>query len=158
MFLDLYLAALDEELLPRLASISDYKSTYHPIDWPIWQMFRGTFRSTMDARNRLDSVTVEDWRSLQLDIQVIPLPFPPPIFFDQIKVRVTDLQSLHSLIQYNLYKMHSFASHGRRNPYRPARLPQAKEASKRSSRTFRPYSSSISSASSDRRASCRERV
>ncbi|KAN0126423.1 hypothetical protein V8E52_000063 [Russula decolorans] len=68
-FLDLYLAVLDEELLPRLTSISDYKSADHSIDSPISRIFRGTFCSTMDAPNRLDSATVEDWRSLQLDIQ-----------------------------------------------------------------------------------------
>jgi len=68
-FLDLYLAALDEELLPRLTSIRDYKSADHSIDSPISRMFRGTFSSTMDASNRLDSVPVENWQSLQLDIQ-----------------------------------------------------------------------------------------
>jgi ubiquitin carboxyl-terminal hydrolase 10 len=81
-FLGLYLAALDEELLPRLASTSDDKSVDHSINSPISRIFRGTFCSMMDAPNRLDSVTVEDWRSLQLDIQVVPFPFPLPFIFD----------------------------------------------------------------------------
>lgn len=79
MFLDLYLAALDEELLPQPASISDYRSADHSIDSPISRIFRGTSCSTMDAPDRLDSVTVDDWRSLQLDIQVVAFPFPFPL-------------------------------------------------------------------------------
>ena len=34
------------------------------------RIFGGKFRSTVRAPNQPDSVTIEDWRSLQLDIQV----------------------------------------------------------------------------------------
>lgn len=37
---------------------------------PITRMFGGKFRSTLKAPHQKDSVTVEDWRSLRLDIQV----------------------------------------------------------------------------------------
>jgi hypothetical protein len=104
----------------------------------------------MDEPNQLDSNTVKNWRRLQLDIQVVVFPFHLPFFLDQIKVRVTNSQSLHSLIQYNLSEKHSYASHGR-NPYRSIHLARAKKVGKCSSRTFRHYSSSISSASSTMR-------
>ena len=42
---------------------------------PITRIFGGKFRSTLRAPHQRDSVMVEDWRSLQLDIQVSqPLP------------------------------------------------------------------------------------
>ena len=34
------------------------------------RIFGGKFRSTVRAPNQPDSVTIEDWRLLQLDIQV----------------------------------------------------------------------------------------
>ena len=40
------------------------------------RIFGGKFRSTVRAPDQSDSTTIEDWRSLQLDIQVCPLlPF-----------------------------------------------------------------------------------
>ena len=39
-------------------------------DSPITRIFGGKFRSTLKAPHQKDSVTVEDWRSLRLDIQV----------------------------------------------------------------------------------------
>lgn len=39
-------------------------------DSPIQRIFGGKFRSTLKAQFQRDSVTVEDWRSLRLDIQV----------------------------------------------------------------------------------------
>ena len=37
---------------------------------PITKIFGGKFRSTLKAPHQRDSVTLEDWRSLRLDIQV----------------------------------------------------------------------------------------
>lgn len=37
---------------------------------PITRIFGGKFRSTLRAPHQKDSVMVEDWRALQLDIQV----------------------------------------------------------------------------------------
>lgn len=37
---------------------------------PITRIFGGKFRTTLKAPHQRDSVTVEDWRSLRLDIQV----------------------------------------------------------------------------------------
>lgn len=37
---------------------------------PITRLFGGKFRSTLRAPHQRDSVTVEDWRSLRLDISV----------------------------------------------------------------------------------------
>jgi len=50
----------------------------HATDWqqvksnesPITRIFGGKFRSTLRAPHQRDSVMVEDWRALQLDIQV----------------------------------------------------------------------------------------
>ena len=39
-------------------------------DSPITRIFGGKFRSTLRAPHQRDSVTVEDWRALRLDIQV----------------------------------------------------------------------------------------
>lgn len=43
-----------------------FKST----DSPIQRIFGGKFRSTLKAQFQRESVTIEDWRSLRLDIQV----------------------------------------------------------------------------------------
>ena len=37
---------------------------------PITRLFGGKFRSTLRAPQQKDSVVIEDWRALQLDIQV----------------------------------------------------------------------------------------
>ena len=37
---------------------------------PITRIFGGRFRSTLKAPHQRDSQTVEDWRSIRLDIQV----------------------------------------------------------------------------------------
>ena len=42
---------------------------------PITRIFGGKFRSTLKAPHQRDSVTVEDWRSLRLDIQVSCITF-----------------------------------------------------------------------------------
>jgi ubiquitin carboxyl-terminal hydrolase 10 len=39
-------------------------------DSPISKIFGGKFRSTLRAHGQKDSVIVEDWRALRLDIQV----------------------------------------------------------------------------------------
>ena len=41
---------------------------------PITRIFGGRFRSTLKAPHQRDSVTVEDWRALRLDIQVSRIP------------------------------------------------------------------------------------
>ncbi|KAI0050880.1 cysteine proteinase [Auriscalpium vulgare] len=43
--------------------------TVKSTDSPITRIFGGKFRSTVRAREQRDSVVIEDWRSLQLDIQ-----------------------------------------------------------------------------------------
>ncbi|KAF8471367.1 hypothetical protein DFH94DRAFT_674368 [Russula ochroleuca] len=88
-FFRLYLDALDEELLALLASISAHESPtaaqehevtqsnqsevgkrgFTSVRSPLVRIFGGKFRSTVRAPNQPDTVTVEDWRSLQLDIQ-----------------------------------------------------------------------------------------
>ncbi|KAF8475252.1 hypothetical protein DFH94DRAFT_635391 [Russula ochroleuca] len=93
-FFRLYLDALDEELLALLASISGHKSaTTAPgveehevsqsgqtdvekqgtmaesIESPLQRIFGGKLRSTVRALNRPDTVNIEDWQSLQLDIR-----------------------------------------------------------------------------------------
>lgn len=45
--------------------MSQAKST----DSPVTRIFGGKFRSTLRTPHQRDSVTIEDWRSLQLDIQ-----------------------------------------------------------------------------------------
>ena len=42
------------------------------------RIFGGKFRSTVHAPNQPDTVNSEDWRSLQLDIQVCT-PILPPV-------------------------------------------------------------------------------
>ncbi|KAF8471370.1 hypothetical protein DFH94DRAFT_637165 [Russula ochroleuca] len=87
-----YLDVLDEELLALLASISGNKSgtgaprveepevsqssltdvrkrVFTSVESPLMCIFCGTFRSIVRAPNQPDTVTVEYWRSLQLDIQ-----------------------------------------------------------------------------------------
>ncbi|KAF8464932.1 hypothetical protein DFH94DRAFT_639948, partial [Russula ochroleuca] len=87
----LYLDALDEELLALLASICAHNSaTVAPgveerevsqsgqivmkrgltsVESPLMRIFGGKFRSTVRTPNQPDTVNIEDWRSLQLDIQ-----------------------------------------------------------------------------------------
>jgi ubiquitin carboxyl-terminal hydrolase 10 len=48
------------------------------------RIFGGKFRSTMHAPNQPDTVNSEDWRSLQLDIQVCT-PILPPVLVANIK-------------------------------------------------------------------------
>jgi hypothetical protein len=50
-------------------------------------MLGGKFRSTVRAQNQPDTVTIQDWRSLQLEIRV---RFPP----FHLYVLVTDLEAL----------------------------------------------------------------
>jgi ubiquitin carboxyl-terminal hydrolase 10 len=54
------------------------------------RIFGGKFRSTVRAPNQPDTVTIEDWRSLQLDIQV---RFPS-FHFTHTYVLVTDVETL----------------------------------------------------------------
>ncbi|KAH9986157.1 hypothetical protein BJV77DRAFT_85303 [Russula vinacea] len=97
-FFRLYLDALDEELIQELitllASSSGHDSataasgvgergvshsgqtevvtrnfTAESAESPLMRIFGGKFRSTVRSPNQPDSVTIEDWRSLQLDIQ-----------------------------------------------------------------------------------------
>ncbi|KAF8484493.1 hypothetical protein DFH94DRAFT_688909 [Russula ochroleuca] len=90
-FFRLYLDALDEELLALLASSSGQKSVTAPpggeecesghadagnrdskvelVESPLMCIFGGKFRSTLRAPNQPDTATIEDWRSLQIDIQ-----------------------------------------------------------------------------------------
>ena len=48
------------------------------------RIFGGKFRSTVHAPNQPDTVNIEDWRSLQLDIQVCT-PILPPVLVADIK-------------------------------------------------------------------------
>ena len=57
------------------------------------RIFGGKFRSTVRAPNQPDSVTIEDWRSLQLDIQV---RFPSSRF-PYAYTLVTDIQKQDSV-------------------------------------------------------------
>jgi len=95
-FFRLYLNALDEELPTLLASTSDHKLataapgveesesdvspsgqtelgnrsiTAESVKSPLMRIFGGKFRSIVRAPNQPDIVTIEDWRSLHLDIQ-----------------------------------------------------------------------------------------
>jgi len=53
-------------------------------------IFGGKFRSTVRTPNQPDTVTIEDWRSLQLDIQVrFPSPVSPTTY-----VLVADIESV----------------------------------------------------------------
>ena len=45
------------------------------IESPLTRIFNGSFRSTVRAPNQPDTFTIENWRSLQLDIQVCLLFF-----------------------------------------------------------------------------------
>lgn len=62
------------------------------VESPITRIFGGKFRSTLRAPHQRDSVLVEDWRSLQLDIQVCRLSLQPlcPLF---------RLSSVHSYVR-----------------------------------------------------------
>jgi hypothetical protein len=40
------------------------------VESPLMRIFGGKFRSTLRAPNQPDAVIIEDWRPLQLDIQV----------------------------------------------------------------------------------------
>ncbi|KAF8462482.1 hypothetical protein DFH94DRAFT_640676, partial [Russula ochroleuca] len=91
-FFRLYLDALDEELLTLSASIGGRKlATAAPeveerevsqsgltdvrkqgfmvLESPLMRIFRGKFRSTVRAPKQPDTVSVEDWQLLQLDIE-----------------------------------------------------------------------------------------
>ncbi|KAF8467097.1 hypothetical protein DFH94DRAFT_639094 [Russula ochroleuca] len=91
-FFRLYLDALDEELLALLASNSGHDPAtaapgveerevsqsgqtdvvtrgFTSVESPLMRIFGGKFRSTVRAPNQPDSITIEDWRSLHLDIQ-----------------------------------------------------------------------------------------
>jgi len=65
-------------LLGRYVFIEKFFSVFsHFIGWqikgadsPITRIFGGKFRSTLRAPQQKDSVIVEDWRALRLDIQV----------------------------------------------------------------------------------------
>ena len=50
------------------------------------RIFGGKFRSTVTvhAPNQPDTVNIEDWRSLQLDIQVCT-PILPPVLVDDMQ-------------------------------------------------------------------------
>ena len=54
------------EIEPDDALSRQFKAT----ESPITRIFGGKFRSTLRAPRQKDSVIVEDWRSLRLDIQV----------------------------------------------------------------------------------------
>ena len=41
------------------------------LESPITRIFEGKFRSTLRAPGQKDSVIIEDWRALRLDIQVM---------------------------------------------------------------------------------------
>ncbi|KAI0780469.1 hypothetical protein BD413DRAFT_464067 [Trametes elegans] len=96
-FLGFFLDTLEEELLSISQSLSPKESVKAPTeepqvqdgewlevgkknktvttrtakstDSPITRIFGGKFRSTLRNPHQRDSVTIEDWRSLQLDIQ-----------------------------------------------------------------------------------------
>ncbi|KAH9972228.1 hypothetical protein BJV77DRAFT_1154981 [Russula vinacea] len=93
-FFRIYLDALEEESLALLASISGHKLAaaapgveeremsqsgqidvgrrslkVESVESPLTRIFSGKFRSTVRAPNQPDTVTIEDWQSLQLDIQ-----------------------------------------------------------------------------------------
>ena len=57
------------------------------------RIFGGKFRSTVRSPNQPDSVTIEDWRSLQLDIQV---RFSSS-HFPYVYTLVTDIQKHYSV-------------------------------------------------------------
>ena len=58
------------------------------VESPLMQIFGGTYRSTVSAPDQPDAVTIENWRSIQLDIQV----YFPSSFFHHIPV--TDIRIL----------------------------------------------------------------
>jgi ubiquitin carboxyl-terminal hydrolase 10 len=49
------------------------------VESPLMRIFGGKFRSTVRAPSQPENVTIEDWRSLHLDIQVCFFPslIPP---------------------------------------------------------------------------------
>ena len=50
------------------------------VESPLMWIFGGKFRSTLRAPNQPDTITVENWRSLHLDIQVCFLPPSLPVY------------------------------------------------------------------------------
>jgi len=63
------LIALLASISGRQAAVGNRGSTAESIESPLTRIFGGRFRSTIRAPNQRDTVTTEDWRSLQLDIQ-----------------------------------------------------------------------------------------
>ncbi|KAK7038388.1 cysteine proteinase [Favolaschia claudopus] len=82
-FLGFFLDTLEEELLAVVAALSppaaaskrpnnanNDNGRLRTAESPITRIFGGKFRSTLRAPGQKDSVIVEDWRSLRLDIQL----------------------------------------------------------------------------------------
>jgi hypothetical protein len=59
------------------------------IESPLTHIFSGRFRSTVHAPNQPNTVTIEDWRSLQLDIQV---RFPSFSHYAHVYALMTDVE------------------------------------------------------------------
>jgi ubiquitin carboxyl-terminal hydrolase 10 len=59
------------------------------------RIFGGKFRSTLRVPHQRDSVIVEDWRSLRLDIQVGHFPIPSKLTADQLIL--TQRDTIHTI-------------------------------------------------------------
>jgi ubiquitin carboxyl-terminal hydrolase 10 len=60
---------------------------------PITRIFGGKFRSTLRAPQQKDSVIVEDWRSLRLDIQV----YRPCFYFPLLQANHFQREQIHTI-------------------------------------------------------------
>jgi hypothetical protein len=125
--------------LPRCNEPSVVDVWADTIKSPISRIFDGKFRMTSQD----DTVQVESWRTLQLDIQVCSFTFRTFRRLGDLSTNPSD-----SLIQYTIFKMHSPSFHSQ-ILNRSSHLTRAKRANKSrcSSKHFHLYSSSISSAS-----------
>ena len=70
------------------------------VERPLMRIFCGKFRSIVRESNRVDTVSIEDWRSLHLDIQVW---FSFSYFIDAcVLVTNTEIVLFGSTIRYTL--------------------------------------------------------
>lgn len=60
------------------------------IESPLTRIFNGSFRSTVRAPNQPDTFTIENWRSLQLDVQV---RFPSFSHYTHLYALMTNIDS-----------------------------------------------------------------
>jgi hypothetical protein len=112
---------------------------------PISRIFGGRSRLTVRAPSQPDTVTIEAWRSLRLNIQVRFSHFE---LLPTTRTDVLETDSKPFAQPDSVHTVQDALTHiSQPNPCRSASPAQARRASRCFSRRFHPFSSSILSAS-----------